>query len=157
VPHSGYSAVLWINEWPRVDAPPSFLHALVFRPGVRRTLSITASPVPTATAMRDIRRSKVEYVTDASQKARIGALADLSDAAEWSDVLDREKALLNGHADMRFSGLIAVTAPSVDELDAAVAEMERAAVQCGCETRRMVGQQARAYAAAAFKNTETMM
>jgi hypothetical protein len=51
---------------------------------------------------------------------------------------------------MRFSGLIAVTAPSVDELDAAVAEMERAAVQCGCETRRMVGQQARAYAAAAL-------
>jgi hypothetical protein len=147
---SGYSAVLWINEWPRVDAPPSFLHALVFRPGVRKTLSITATPVPTATAMRDIRRSKVEYATDASQKARIGALADLSDAAEWSDVLDREKAILNGHADMRFSGLIAVTAPSVDELDAAVAEMERAAVQCGCETRRMVGQQARAYAAAAL-------
>lgn len=147
---SGYSAVLWINEWPRVDAPFSFLHALVFRPGVRKTLSITASPVPTAAAMRDIRRSKVEYATDASQKARLGALADLSDAAEWSDVLDRERALLNGHADMRFSGLIAVTAPSVDELDAAVAEMERAAVQCGCETRRMVGQQARAYAAAAL-------
>jgi hypothetical protein len=147
---SGYSAVLWINEWPRVDAPPSFLHALVFRPGVRKTLSITATSIPTAAAMRDIRRSKVEYATDASQKARIGALADLSDEAEWSDVIDRERALLNGHADLRFSGLIAVTAPSEEELESAVAEMERAAIQCGCETRRMVGQQARAYAAAAL-------
>ena len=147
---TGYSCVLWISEWPRVDAPPSFLHAVVFRPGVRKTLSITATPVPTVTAMRDIRRSKVEYATDASQKARLGALADLSDAAEWSDVIDRERALLNGHADIRFTGLIVVTAPSVDELDAAVAEVERAAVQCGCETRRLVGQQARAYAAAAL-------
>lgn len=147
---TGYSCVLWISEWPRVDAPPSFLHAMVFRPGVRKTLSITATPVPTAAAMREIRRSKVEYATDASQKARIGALADLSDAAEWSDVIDRERALLNGHADIRFTGLIAVTSPSADELDAAVAEMERAAVQCGCETRRLVGQQARAYAAAAL-------
>jgi hypothetical protein len=147
---SGYSCVLWINEWPRVDAPPSFLHALVFRAGVRKTLSITATPIPTATAMRDIRRSKVEYATDASQKARIGALADLSDAAEWSDVLDREQALLNGHADIRFTGLIAVTASTLDELDAAVAEIQRAAIQCGCETRRLAGRQARAYAAAAL-------
>lgn len=147
---SGYSSVLWISEWPRVEASPSFLHALVFRPGVRKTFSITAAPVPTGAAMRDIRRSKVEYATDASQKARIGALADLSDAAEWSDVLDREKALLNGHADIRFTGLLAVTAKTLDDLEAAVAEMERAAVQCGCETKRLVGQQARAFAAAAL-------
>jgi hypothetical protein len=147
---TGQSAVLWVNEWPRVDAAPSFLHALVFRPGVRKTLSITATPVATAVAMRDIRRSKVEYATDATQKARIGALANLSDEAEWCDVIDRERALLNGHADLRITGLVAVTAPSQDELEAAVAEMERAAIQSGCETRRLFGQQARAYAAAAL-------
>jgi hypothetical protein len=147
---SGYSCALWISEWPRVDAPSSFLHAMIFRAGVRKTLSITATPVAAASAMRDIRRSKVEHATDASQKARIGALADLSDAAEWSDVLDREQALLNGHADLRFTGLLAVTATSLDELDAAVAEMERAAIQSGCETRRLVGRQARAFAAAAL-------
>ena len=147
---TGHSAVLWVKEWPRVDAPPSFLHALVFQQGIRKTLSITVTPVPTATAMRDIRRSKVEYTTDATQKARIGALANLSDEAEWSDVIDRERALLNGHADLRFTGLVAITAPSPDQLETAVAEMERAAIQCGCETRRLFGQQARAYAAAAL-------
>jgi hypothetical protein len=147
---SGFSGVLWVNEWPRVDAPPSFLHAMIFRAGVRKTLSITATPVATASALREIRRSKVEYVTDASQKARIGALPDLSDAAEWSDVLDREQAMLNGHADIRFTGLIAVTARTLEELEAALAEMERAAIQCGCETRRLVGRQARAYTAAAL-------
>ena len=30
---SGFSAVLWVSEWPRIDVPPHFLHALVFAPG----------------------------------------------------------------------------------------------------------------------------
>lgn len=144
------SAVLWISEWPRVAAPPFFLHTLVFQPGIRKTISITAQPVPADTAMRDIRRSKVEYATEAAQKARIGALADLSDTVEAGDVLDRERALIAGHAEIRFTGLIAITAPARDDLEAAVAEIHRAAVQSGCETRRLYGQQARAFTTAAL-------
>jgi hypothetical protein len=147
---NGYSAVLWISEWPRTEVPSFFLHALVFQPGIRKTLSITATPLSTAQAMRDIRKAKVEYVTDAAQKARIGAIADLSDAKELSDVLDRESALIGGHADIRFTGLLAVTASTKDELDSALSQVERAATQSGCETRRLFGQQARAFTAAAL-------
>src|SRR5665811_2298063 len=56
--------------------------------------------------MRDIRKAKVEYVTDAAQKSSTGTIADLSDPQELADVLDRERALINGHADLRFTGLI---------------------------------------------------
>jgi len=147
---NGYSAVLWISEWPRVEVPSFFLHALVFAPGIRKTVSITATPLSTAQAMRDIRKAKVEYVTDAAQKARIGSIADLSDAKELSDVLDRESALIGGHADIRFTGLIAVTAGTKDQLDSALSQIERAATQSGCETRRLFGQQARAFTAAAL-------
>ncbi len=147
---SAHSAVLWIKEWPRVSAPPFFLHSLVFQPGIRKTISITAEPVPADEAIRDIRKAKVEYVTEAAQKARIGALADLSDSVEQADVLDRERALIAGHADIRFTGLIAVTASSREDLEAALAEVARAAIQSGCETRRLYGQQARAFAAAAL-------
>lgn len=147
---TAHSAVLWINEWPRVEAPPFFLHTLVFQPGIRKTISLTAQPIPADVAMRDIRKAKVEYATDAAQKARIGAMADLSDSVEASDVLDRERALISGHADVRFTGLIAVTASSRDDLEAAVAEIARAAIQSGCETRRLYGQQARAFTAAAL-------
>ena len=147
---SGYSAVLWISEWPRIEVPSFFLHALVFQPGIRKTLSITATPLSTAQAMRDIRKAKVEYVTDAAQKARIGSIADLSDAKELGDVLDRESALIGGHADIRFTGLVAVTAGTKDELDSALSQVERAATQSGCETRRLFGQQARAFSAAAL-------
>lgn len=145
---SGASTVLWVSEWPRIDVPAHFLHALVFTPGIRKTLSITATPLSTSAAMRDIRKAKVEYLTDAAQKSRIGAIADLADAQELSDVLDRERALISGHADLRFTGLIAVTAPTREELAGAVSQIQRAATQSGCETRILYGQQARAFAAA---------
>jgi hypothetical protein len=147
---SGFSAVLWVSEWPRIDVPPHFLHALQFAPGVRKTISITATPLSTAAAMRDIRKAKVEYLTDAAQKTRIGVIADLADAQELADVITREQALISGHADLRFTGLIAVTAPTKDELDAAISQLQRAATQSGCETRLLLGQQARAFTAAAL-------
>ena len=42
------------------------------------------------------------------------------------------------------------TAADADQLDAACAEVEVAAGQAGCELRRLVGQQAQAFAAAAL-------
>jgi hypothetical protein len=147
---SAYSAVLWISDWPRVSAPPFFLHTLVFQPGIRKTLSITYQPVPADEAMRDIRKTRVEYATEASQKARLGVMADLADRVEGEDVLERERALIAGHADVRFTGLVTITASSREELEAAIAEIARAAVQSGCETRRLYGQQARAFASAAL-------
>jgi hypothetical protein len=147
---TGYSSVLWVSEWPRTDVPADFLHPLVFQPGITRALSITATPMSARQAIRDIRRAKVEHVTDAAQRARIGAIADLADTAELDDVLDRERALLAGHADLKFTGLITLTAPTLEELEDAIAQVERAAIQCGCETRRLQGQQARAFTAAAL-------
>ncbi len=147
---SGFSAVLWISEWPRVEAPTFFLHSLVFQPGIRKTLSIIATTLSTTQAMRAIRKAKVEYLTDSAQKAKIGAVADLADGQELSDVLDRERALVGGHADIRFTGLVSVTAGTRDDLEGAVARVERAAIQGGCETRRLVGQQAQAFLAAAL-------
>ncbi len=147
---TAYSAVLWVSEWPRVGAPTFFLHALVFQPGIRKTLSLTMEPVAVDAAMRDIRKAKVEYATEAAQKAKIGAIADLSDSVEREDVADRERALIAGHADIRFTGLLTITAPTREELEGAVAEVSRAAIQCGCETRRLNGQQARAFTAGAL-------
>jgi hypothetical protein len=153
---SGYSTVLWISEWPRIDVPPHFLHSLVFAQGVRKTISIVARPLPPGEALRKLRKEKVEYVTEATQKAKIGRIADLADEQEYSDVLDRERALISGHADMRFSGFVAVTASTLDELRASVATIERAAQQCGCETRTLFGQQSQAFTVAALPLARTV-
>ena len=147
---TAFTTVLWISEWPRIDVAPHFLHALVFLQNVRKSISIVAKPLGTSEALRAIRKEKVEYITEAQQNARIGKVADLSADQEYADVLARERALISGHADLRYSGFVAITAQSRDELASAVAAAARAATQCGCETRVLFGQQAQAFAVAAL-------
>jgi hypothetical protein len=152
---SAWSSVLWVSEWPRIAVPPDFLHPLVFAPGVRRTLSITCRPVPTDASLRQIRREKTEAVADSAQKARIGQLADLSDAQEYDDLLARERSVISGHTDVEFTGLLSVTAPSPESLEAAVATISRAASQATCEVRPLYGRQMQGVIAAALPLART--
>jgi hypothetical protein len=147
---SGYSTVLWISEWPRIDAPAHFLHALIFAPGVRKTFSMVARPRGAREAMREIRQQKTEMISDGQQKAKIGQLRDLSDDQEMEDVKARERALISGHADVEFTGWVVVTASSEDDLAGAVKQVERAATQAGCETRPLYGQQSQGFAVGAL-------
>ena len=83
-------------------------------------------------------------------RAKIGQIEDASQTAEYHDVLQQEADLTAGHGILRYTGLIAISAPTVEELDAAVAAIEQAAIQASCETRLLVGQQAAAFTAAAL-------
>lgn len=150
VSDSGHHAVFWISEWPRTEVFPTFLSTLLLAPGVRRATSLVAQPLTSAEAMRAIRKERVEYQTDAAHRARIGQLTDFASEQEWADVTQRERDLVAGHGDLRFAGFVAVTAPDLDALQAARASIEQAAIQAGCETRLLVGQQAQAFAAAAL-------
>lgn len=142
---SGWSTVLWVSEWPRIDVAADFLHALIFAPGVRRTFSLVARPLPTDAALRQIRKEKTESLADMAQKRRIGQIADLSDAQEYDDLVARERSVVAGHTDVEFSGFITVTAPTSEELDAARALIVRAAAQGACEVRPLYGRQAQAF------------
>jgi hypothetical protein len=150
VSDSGFHAVYWISEWPRSEVFPTFLSALLLAPGVRRATSLVAQPLTTAEAMRAVRKERVEYQTDAAHRARIGQLTDFASEQEWADVTQRERDLIAGHGDLRFAGFLAVTAHDLDSLQAARAAIEQAAIQAGCETRLLVGQQAQAFTAAAL-------
>lgn len=147
---SGYHCVLWVSEWPRTLVYPGFLAPLLLAPGVRRTLSVTFTPVRADVAARDLRRKKTEYLSDAAQRNRIGQIEDAAQTAEYGDVLQQEAELTAGHGVLRAVGLVAVTAPTLDELERAVAAVEQAAIQASCETRRLWGQQARAFTIAAL-------
>ena len=65
-------------------------------------------------------------------------------------MLEQEADLTAGHGVLRYTGLITITAPTIGELDGAVAAIEQAAIQASCETRRLLGQQAQAFTAAAL-------
>jgi hypothetical protein len=147
---SGWSAVLWVSEWPRIEVTADFLHAIIFAPGVRRSLSIIARPVPTHVALRQIRKEKTDAVADMAHKQKVGQISDLSDAQEYEDLLGRERSVVAGHTDVEFAGLITVTAIDHDSLEAAQAQIVRAAAQAACEVRPLYGHQAQGFVCAAL-------
>ena len=108
-------------------------------------------------AARDIRKKKVEYISDAAQRAKIGQIDDAAQNAEFQDVLQQEADLTAGHGVLRYSGLISVSADTLDDLDAAVSAIEQSAIQASCETRKLVGQQAQAFTAAATSTTNRVV
>jgi hypothetical protein len=153
---SARHTVLWISEWPRSLVYPGFLAPLALSSGIQRSLSLLYTPLRSDIAARDIRKKKVEYISDATQRARIGQIEDAAQTAEYHDVLQQESELTAGHGVLRYSGLISVSAPTEAELESAVAAIEQAAIQASCETRRLVGQQAQAFTAAALPLARTI-
>ena len=147
---SAVHCVLWISDWPRSLVFPGFLAPLLLSSGVRRTVSLLYTPMRNDQAARDIRKKKTEYISDAAQRQRIGQIEDAQQSAEYGDVLQQEADLTAGHGIFRTTGLIAVSADDPDELERAVADIEQAAIQASCETRRLWGQQAQAFSAAAL-------
>lgn len=153
---SAFHAVLWISEWPRSMVYPSFLAPVLLSSGIQRSFSLLCTPMRSDQAARDIRKKKTEYISDAAQRQRIGQIEDASQTAEFQDVLQQEADLTAGHGILRYTGLISVSARTADELDAAVAAIEQAAIQASCETRLLVGQQAQAFTAAALPLCRTV-
>lgn len=153
---TGHHAVLWVSEWPRSMVYPGFLAPVLLSTGIGRSMSLIYTPMRTDQAARDIRKKKVEHISDAAQRRRIGQIEDASQSAEYDDVLQQEADLTAGHGVLRVTGLIAVSAADSEELDAGVSAIEQAAIQANCETRRLVGQQAAAFTAAALPLCRTV-
>jgi hypothetical protein len=153
---SAYHAVLWISEWPRAQVFPGFLSPLLLSSGIRRSFALMAMPMRADQAARDIRRKKTEHIADQAQRAKIGQIEDAAQQAEYHDVLQQEADLTSGHGICRYVGLVAVSADTETDLNAALAAIEQAAVQASCETRTLVGQQAQAFTAAALPLCRTV-
>ena len=147
---SAFHATYWISEWPRSGTHPGFLRPLLLAGGAQRTFTLLAQPLPPGKALREIRRARAEQMADAATRARIGRVEDEGSRAAAVELSRREEDLIAGHGDLRFVGLLAVSAATRDELAGACAATESAAATAGCELRRLVGQQVSAYAAAAL-------
>lgn len=147
---SAWHAVLWISEWPQALVYPGFLTPVLLAGGMRRAFTILYRPVRSDQAARDLRKKKVEHISDQAQRARIGQIEDVTHTAEYQDVLQQESELAAGHGVLRPIGLIAVSAATEEELEAQVAAIEQAAVQASLELRRLVAQQAQSFTVAAL-------
>lgn len=141
-----WHTVLWVSQWPQTATYPGFLAPLLLTSGVQRTLTIRYEPVSADVAARNLRRKRTGHLSDAAQRAKVGQVTDAAQAAEYDDVLAQEAELAAGHGVLRATGLITVSATDAEALEHDVAAVEQAAIQAGCETRRLWGQQAAALA-----------
>ena len=153
---SAHHCVLWVSEWPRSLVFPGFLAPVLLSSGISRCFTLIYTPLRTDRAARDLRKKKTEYISDAAQRQRIGQIEDAQQTAEYRDVLQQEAELTAGHGVLRCTGLISLSARDLDELERTVASVEQTAIQASCETRRLWGQQAQAFAAAALPLARTV-
>ncbi|WP_155856187.1 SCO6880 family protein [Cellulomonas sp. URHD0024] len=141
-------ATYWVSEWPRSEVDPAFLQPILLGAARVRTMTVIAEPIPIAKALREIRRSKAEYAANSAQRARIGQIEAEATRAEHVDLERREAELVAGHGDLRYTGLITVSAPDEAALSEQCAALATAAAQAMCDLRLLVGQQGQAHLAA---------
>jgi hypothetical protein len=140
-----WHATYWISEWPRVDVGPDFLAPLLLGSS-RRTVSVVMEPLPPELAVRQVEQARTADLADSELRRRGGFLATARRAREEELVTRREEELADGHASLRFSGYVTVTASSRERLEEACEETEQAAGQCRLELRRLYGDQDRGFA-----------
>ncbi|OEV29356.1 hypothetical protein AN219_16980 [Streptomyces nanshensis] len=150
-------ATYWVENWPRTEAHPSFLHGLLFTTGVRRSLSLIYAPQGLESALRDVQRRKATILADAAERRRKGQVDSEEDSVEYADVKQREKQLIAGHADVALTGLLTVSAETDAALDAACAQIETAATTAQVDLRRLNFQQPDAFTLAALPLARTAL
>ncbi|OAR25891.1 hypothetical protein A8W25_10235 [Streptomyces sp. ERV7] len=143
-------ATYWVENWPRTETSPGFLHQVMFSAGVRRTFSLIYVPQGIDAALRDVQRKKAQIIADASERSRRGQVDSEADSVEYADVKSRERQLISGHADVALTGLVTVSAETDQALDAACAQIETAATGAQVDLRRLVFQQTDAFTTCAL-------
>jgi hypothetical protein len=134
-------ATYWIAEWPRIDVGPDFLAPLLVQTRSMRTVAVTMEPVPPLKAMRAVGFAKTADVADEELRQKLGFLGTAKRRNQADAVNRREQELADGHADVRFSGYITVTADNPEALAEACGEVEHAAGQSRLELQRCDGEQ----------------
>jgi hypothetical protein len=134
-------ATYWIAEWPRIDVGPDFLAPLLVQTRSMRTVAVTMEPVPPLKAMRAVGFAKTADVADEELRQKLGLLGTSMRSKQVDAVARSEQELADGHAVVRVSGYITVTADNPEALAEACGEVEHAAGQSRLELQRCDGEQ----------------
>src|SRR3954452_5885522 len=126
---TGVHAVYWIAEWPSIPVEAAWCYPLLALGGIRRTISVTAQPIPPSRSLRELRSQRVTKRADDAQRRRLGQVETAQDDEEVTALERRERELVRGHTEYRFTGWITVTADTDQALEQACAQVEQAAVR----------------------------
>lgn len=137
----------WVAHWPRRDVPAGWLDQMLFGVSGTRTFTVVFEPIAPSRSDRDIDRDAVTRSTNTDDKARRGFRVRASDRRATREVDQREHELGAGFAELRYVGLLTVTASTIDELDTLTPTVEQAAAQAGIELSALYGRHATGWVA----------
>jgi len=134
-------ATYWIREWPRVEVTADVLAPLLLQTSARRTVAMTMEVEAPARAQREAEAALTADLADEDMRQRAGFITGFRRQREQENVVRRGQEVAEGHASVRFSGYITVSAATVDELEEACADVEQRAQQAQLQLLRLVGEQ----------------
>ncbi|MGH9102097.1 MAG: SCO6880 family protein [Acidimicrobiales bacterium] len=137
---STWHATYWIAQWPRLEVGPDFLAPLLLGPPARRTVALTLQPVTPARAAREAEQARTADLADAELRRRSGFAPSARRSRQAESVARREGELADGHAQLRFSGYVGITASSPEELERACRAVEQSAALARIELCRLYGE-----------------
>ena len=142
---SAVHASYWISAWPRTDVGPTFLMPLLMQTSALRTVSVTIEPVPYSLAMRRAEAARTAEVAEEMQRERQGFLTTAQVRRRQQAAARREEELADGHALLRWVGLVAVSDRADDPLERSTSNVEHASAQARLELQRLYGEQDTAF------------
>lgn len=135
----------WIAGWPRIDVSPMFMDALLGRSSTVRTVSVTFEPVEPGRSTREVEAAITRDQADQELRRRFGQSETARQRQAREATTRREAELAAGHAEVRLSGFVTVSARDRDDLRRASAEVLEHAARARLELHCMYGQQAEAF------------
>jgi hypothetical protein len=136
---SAYHFAYWVLNWPQRPVPAAFLSPLLLQTTSRRSVSLLYEPRTQRRANREViaRQSKTEG--EAGVRARLRLRVRRRHQAVAAELDRREDELMAGHGLHRLRAVITVSAPNLEELEVARAEVETLAAQSYLEIRPLYG------------------
>ena len=141
-----FHRVWWVESWPRRPQPGDWLAGFLAT-GEPRTMTVVHRPLDTERSQRRIESQLVKLSAHRARKEDRQRRVTEADERTEAAVRDLESELASGYSEVLYLGLVSVTAPSLEELDAAGRRIEQAARAHGMGLRVLHGRQDTAWAA----------
>jgi hypothetical protein len=137
----------WFREWPRFDVGPTWMSDLLLYGGSVRSVAMCYHPVSPRASQRAILRQAAKLESDADQRKRSGFRVGAHHRRASRAVEEREEELVAGFAEDEYIGIVNVSAPDLEYLEVAAAELVQISASCGVELKPLDGRHADGVAA----------
>lgn len=131
----------WFARWPRREVAASWLDSLMFESGCTRSLTAVFEPVAPSRSDSDVDRERTQREANIETRRRKGFIVRRADEKAVTEVESREVELSCGYVECLYTGLLTLTAPTIEQLDVQAADLEQAAANVGIELQPLWGRQ----------------